>query len=184
MGYKQKKHKQQGNILFLVPAITILFLSITYHSEIQEVVAENEVQEKETQHERHSEIKALNHEQILQLTDQFMNLILQDVDEAYQVKNYHTKNELLDAFEEIAAREVAKPYVDFYFHEEQGSMYILPTEAPSWFVEENAYDMIQVADNKVKLIQENYIELYGSYTIEIEFTFEGKWKITEIKHVY
>jgi hypothetical protein len=184
MKEKQPRNSPQTTLFFLFPVIILVFITFTYHSEIQEVAAEDGAHQKATQHKQDSELKTLDHDQIVRLTDQFMDLILQDIDEEYQVKNYQTKEELLDAFEEIAAREAAKPYVDFYFHENGDSMYILPTESPSWFVEENEYDMIQIADNKVKLVQDNYMELYGPYTIEIEFTHENDWKITEIKHLY
>jgi hypothetical protein len=52
-------------------------------------------QQEETEGEQDTKITAINHEQIVNLTDQFMHLILQDIDENYQVINYQSKNELL-----------------------------------------------------------------------------------------
>ncbi|GAB3800554.1 hypothetical protein [Virgibacillus kimchii] len=178
---KKIHYKKQHAMYFLVPAmIIILFISYTYDNELRQVVAENSI----NQDEQETEIKPLEHEQIVRMTDRFMDLILQDIDEKHMVLNYESKEELLEAFEEIAVKEVAKPYVEYYFHEKQDGMYILPTEAPSWFMEENEYDMIQLEENKVKLVQDNFLEMYGAYSIEIEFTYENEWKITEIKHLY
>ena len=72
----------------MMPAITILFISITYYSELEEVLAEDGEQQEETEGEQDTKITAINHEQIVNLTDQFMRLILQDIDENYRVINY------------------------------------------------------------------------------------------------
>lgn len=72
----------------MMPAITILFISITYYSELEEVLAEDGEQQEETEGEQDTKITAINHEQIVYLTDQFMRLILQDIDENYRVINY------------------------------------------------------------------------------------------------
>jgi hydroxymethylpyrimidine pyrophosphatase-like HAD family hydrolase len=148
------------------------------------VVAEDGVIQEETENGQETNMKALDHEQIVQLTDRFMELILQDIDGENKVLNYQSKEELMKAFEKISSREAAEPYVNYYFHEKQDGMYILPTEAPSWFMEDNEYDMIQIAENKMKLTQDNFMHIFGAYRIEIEFTFEDKWKITEIRHLH
>ncbi|WP_067725649.1 hypothetical protein [Oceanobacillus damuensis] len=122
----------------------------------------------------------LQHDDVIHLTSTFMDILVQDVDEKYKVKSFDTKEELLDEFEKVTARTTAQEYVDFYYMEEADGMYILPTETPPWFLEENDYDMIKVDDSTVKVVQENYTDLYGDYVLELEFTFDGDWKITEI----
>lgn len=112
-----------------------------------------------------------------------MEILIQKADDNYKVKKYQTKTDLLHAFEEVTTNDVAQPYVDFYYEEKNDGLYILPTEIPAWFVEENAYDIIQMEGNKVKVIQENNSPLHGTYHIEIEFTFQKEWKITDIKYL-
>ena len=48
-------------------------------------------QQEETEGEQDTKITAINHEQIVNLTDQFMRLILQDIDENYRLINYQSK---------------------------------------------------------------------------------------------
>ncbi|SHG48822.1 hypothetical protein [Ornithinibacillus halophilus] len=124
-----------------------------------------------------------SHDTIVELTTQFMNLIVQDLYEDYQVVHYDSKDELLEEFEKIASKEVAKPFVDFYFKEKNGNLYIVPTETPAWFVKDKDYDMKQIEDGQVKINQFNESEFFGDYTIELTFTYTNKgWKITNITY--
>lgn len=125
-------------------------------------------------------IEALTHENVVENTGRFMDMIVQDIDESYRVVNFDTKQELLEAFTEVAHKEVAQPYVDFYFTEREEGLYILPTETPPWFIPENDYDMIELDKTNYIIKQTNDSYIYGEYTIEFKFTYETDWKITEI----
>lgn len=122
----------------------------------------------------------LTQEQVTDLTDQFMDILVQDVDRNYKVIHYETKEALLTAFEMVTIKEVAMDYIDFYYNESDDGLYILPTETPPWLVKENKYTIEQLAGNKVRVVQTNQSYLHGLYTIEFEFTFDDKWKITKI----
>lgn len=127
-------------------------------------------------------IPELSHEEITGLTDRFMDTLVQETNENYKVIPFDTKAELLNEFEKITTKEMAQPFVDYYYTEKPGGLYILPTETPPWFIEENDYDMIKVNDSTVKVIQDNYTELDGNYTLELEFTYKTDWKITNIRY--
>ncbi|MBY7143931.1 hypothetical protein KFZ56_12915 [Virgibacillus sp. NKC19-3] len=163
-----KRFKKKHWILGL--GIILLLFTLINTNDLKIVGAEEDQQKEEH----------IPHEAVISLTDAFMEMLVQDVDENYKVVNYDTKEELLQAFEDVTTRETAKPYVDYFYREEADGLYILPTETPPWFMEENAYDMIQLNETQVKLIQENQSFFYDEYEIEIEFTFENKWKITNI----
>ncbi|MFB4169247.1 hypothetical protein [Virgibacillus sp. JSM 102003] len=126
--------------------------------------------------------KELTHDQIVSLTNQFMQTLVQDIDSNNKVVNYNTKNELLEEFEKVTTKNVAIKYVDYYYQNKTNGLYIKPTETPPWFNEKNDYDMIRREDNVVKVIQENKSDLYGAFTVEIEFTYHDKWKITDINY--
>jgi hypothetical protein len=125
----------------------------------------------------------ITQEEIVRLTNEFMDILVQETDENYQVKAYLNKASLLEAFNTVTRKEVAKSYVDHYFYEENGALYIIPTETPPWFDKQNEYDVIQLEKNKVLVQQENQSELYGEYGIDIVFTYaDQEWKITNITH--
>ncbi|WP_099160041.1 hypothetical protein [Virgibacillus ndiopensis] len=124
--------------------------------------------------------RKLTHKKVNEITKKFEDLLVQETDDNFKVINYRSKNDLLDTFEEIALREVAARYVDFYFYEKQNDLYIVPTELPPWLNEENDYDMIQLEENKVKVVQKNKSNFHGDYTVAFEFTFDNEWRITDI----
>lgn len=125
----------------------------------------------------------LSHEQISSMTDQFMDKLLQETDNRNKVIHYDTKSDLLGEFEKIAAKEVASKYVQYYFDEQSDGLYIKPTETPPWFQEQHDYDKIKKDDNTVEVVQTNQTDLYGTYTVTFEFTWEdNQWTITSIDH--
>ncbi|RDW20987.1 hypothetical protein [Oceanobacillus chungangensis] len=135
--------------------------------------------------EQQDTIPELTHQNIVELTDRFMNTLVQPIDDNYRVLNYATIDELMDVFSVFIDREVVAEYVNFYFHEEADGIYILPTETPPWFEENNDYKVQQVSENKAMVNQYNESELHGNYTVSIEFTYDGSaWRITGIAHQY
>lgn len=145
-------------------------------SDEQQVVTVEQEQNKESDAD-------LTHEEIVSLTDEFMDIILQDIDNNYQVIHYETKDELLDEFKNISTYEAAEPYVEFYFDETEDGLYIIPTETPPWFNPDNDYDIIS-SNKSARVIQENETDLDGKYTIQYDFIYEEDgWKITKIEHL-
>lgn len=123
-------------------------------------------------------IEELTHEDIVDVTNRFTELLIQDIDESYRVIDFNTKEELLNAFTEVTTKELAIDYVDYYFIEREEALYILPTEAPPAFIPGNDYNMIQLSETEFVIQQTNFSYIYGEYTLEINFTFEADWKIT------
>jgi hypothetical protein len=128
------------------------------------------------------EEKELTHEEIIALTNRFMDIFVQDIDSNYKVIQFDTKEELLNEFEKITTKETVQQFVDFYYMEKADGLYLLPTETPPWFLEENDYDMIRMDASTVKVVQDNYTELDGDYQLELEFTYDTDWKITNIMY--
>ncbi|WP_070120594.1 hypothetical protein [Bacillus marinisedimentorum] len=126
---------------------------------------------------------AFTEDQAETLLTAFIDKLVQDTDEQYMVKKYQSKQELLNDFGSISKLEVAKTYVDFYYEERDGGLYIVPTELPPWFEKDNPYELKKIDSKKYELYQENTSDLYGSYSITVEFTYEnGKWIISNIIH--
>lgn len=128
------------------------------------------------------EIYTISHQDIVHLTNEFIEQLVQEIDDDYKVIRYDSKEALLNQFERISSREVASEFVDFYYVEEENDLFIVPTELPPWFVTDQDYEVVQLANNKVKIIQDNTMDLYGDYMIEVVFTFCDNWKITDVHH--
>ncbi len=126
----------------------------------------------------------LSHETIVELTDKFMQTLVQEIDGDNKIIHYQTKEELIQAFEKITTKEVALPYVEYYYQEKQDGLYIVPTETPPWFQKENNYERTRLDGNIVEISQQNQTDLYGNYMINIQFKkINNQWKIVKISHV-
>ncbi|MFD1020555.1 hypothetical protein [Thalassobacillus hwangdonensis] len=194
---KKTKHLRYG-MLFLIAMLTITINSdtginaespqdIALHSKADLTIQDKkEPLQGDVHKERENEskeVEQLDHELIVELTEGFMNQLVQPVDEANKVKNYDSKDSLLSDFEPYSSIEVARTYVDYYYKEDQEGLYIRPTETPPWFVNEAPYDNIKLDDRHFRIKQTNKSELYGEYTIQIDFEYDGAWKITRIEHL-
>lgn len=127
------------------------------------------------------EQKELTHDEIVSLTDTFMELLVQEIDDHYRVEKFDTKEELLKAFTPYIKKEAVQPYIDFYYEEKEDGLYILPTETPPWFENKTEYDKETLDNGNVQVTQQNENALYGKYTIIIEFEYiDGTWKIANI----
>ncbi|WP_085991500.1 hypothetical protein [Oceanobacillus senegalensis] len=124
--------------------------------------------------------KELRHEDIISLTKEFMDILIQESGENYKVKGFQTEEQILKELDKITTRQVAEAYVPYYYEEKTDGLYIVPTETPPWFIPKNSYEMKQVSDVQTKITQHNRTELDGDYTIEIEFTHQKNWKITNV----
>lgn len=135
--------------------------------------SENELLNKETE---------LTKEKLISITDQFMDMLVQETDQSYKVKAYNTKKELLNDFQSVSTIETAKEYVDFYYKEKEEDLYIVPTSRPPWFQNENNYALEQLSKNHVRIVQENESDLHGNYKLTLELKYDQQWRITKIKH--
>ncbi|OZU88535.1 hypothetical protein CIL03_09530 [Virgibacillus indicus] len=177
-------------LIFISGIIILLSLGMVsdYHSATAVTMEANNHQkiQKELSEEISAEQESkanITHKEITALTEQFMDILVQEIDEDYKAVNVDTKKELMNQFEQVTTKETAEPYVDFYYKEKADGLYILPTETPAWFDADNGYDVVQLKENKVKVVQKNQDEMFGEYTIELEFTYDNKWKITGISYL-
>ncbi|MBM7541409.1 hypothetical protein [Amphibacillus cookii] len=124
----------------------------------------------------------LTKEMIKEKTEAFIDQLVQETNENYRVVNFSTKAALIEQFDGIATQEVVAPYIEFYYDERDDGLYIVPTELPPWFILEEPYQKEVLDDGLIKIIQENSLEMYGDYRIEIVFAYEKGWRIIDINH--
>ncbi|RLL46468.1 hypothetical protein D8M04_04480 [Oceanobacillus piezotolerans] len=175
--------------LFGVMAVGVLIALIYLSNADSALVVNNHVKAQEkplvgkqeiVKNSGSEEIPELTHEELIYAIEGFMNTLVQDIDENYKAVRFQTKDELLTEFEKVTTKEVAEPYVDFYYREEEDGIYMLPTETPPWFVKDNEYETEKIDEQRVKIIQNNNTVIDGAYTIELELAYSDGWKITDV----
>lgn len=185
------KKKCLRKLVWFIGIISIALLIIIVHSQQPSSATKSynalnqpllEIDKQMKEEFKTDDTHMIRHEDIVSLTHQFLEQLVQEVDDDYKVIHFQTKEELLNLFKGISSREVASEYIDFYYVEEGNDLFIVPTELPPWFVADQDYDVVQIANDKVKIVQDNTMELYGNYIIEVEFTFCDNWKITAVHH--
>lgn len=166
---------------FLSAGFLITILTVTSENTVP-VSAISEPSQHENLDRVEVDIQPFTHEELVRLTDEFMDILVQETDGNGKVVQFSTIEELYQEFTQIATKGAVRPYIDFYYTEEKDGLYLLPTETPPWFIPENNYETNQVSDKKIIITQQNSVDLYGEYVIEIEFTYTDKWKISNITH--
>ncbi|WP_440896156.1 hypothetical protein ACS127_16760 [Amphibacillus sp. Q70] len=124
----------------------------------------------------------LTEEIIIEKTESFIDILLQDIDEDYKVKGVSSKEALINQFNDVITKEAVEPYIDFYFEEFEDGLYIVPTELPPWFIAGEPYEMDELENGNVIVKQENELDLYGVYQIEIEFSYQEDWRIVRVEY--
>jgi hypothetical protein len=110
----------------------------------------------------------------------FENYLMQDTDENQKVTNYENKKELIHSFSGIAAPEVAQTYIDDYYEEREDGLYLVAKDSPTWFQENEPYNMEKIDDKHYKVTQEGENEMAGSYRLTLHFEYQsGAWLMTE-----
>ncbi len=130
--------------------------------------------------------EALTKETISDISTNVMNHLVQPTDESYRVLSYSNKDELVESFSPYTSLSLAKKMVDLYYREHDNQLFIVPTETPAWFVESNDYSVDAVTDNHKVVTQTNTSDLYGTYTIHMDFVYKQSqgWILHDVTYEY
>ncbi|MCT2536530.1 D-alanyl-D-alanine carboxypeptidase family protein [Aquibacillus koreensis] len=120
--------------------------------------------------------------EIERLNQGFRESIVQATDDDQKVKNYASKDELIEDVTKYADQALAKEYVDLYYKEENGNLYLIPKEGPVLLQEEVPYEFGENEDGEYYVSQEDEDALRGSYYFYMTFTQkQDGWVIQDIK---
>jgi hypothetical protein len=116
-------------------------------------------------------------EKFLALEEEFFALFFRpETDVLGQVKDYDSKEALLDAVSEIAVREWVAPAVDEYYLEEDNKLFIIPQGMPPQLIPDQPYELRQINENTWAIVQEAENEMMGAYRLTVEFKkVDGRW---------
>jgi hypothetical protein len=118
---------------------------------------------------------------LITLTDRYIALIKQEIDDDYRLVDVKTIAALYASFDQIATREVSEAHVTYYFTEKEDGVYLRPTELPPWFEQDVPYELTRVSDEEVIVEQTvEDLELYGPYHIRLRFNYTNQWRISQV----
>lgn len=121
-------------------------------------------------------VKTLN-----EYRDTFMRMVENTEDDG-SLRDYATKEEVKTELQMIMSEQLAESYVSHYFEEDNGKLYIVPTEAPVWFEEEQEFMFEEVSETEYEVSQEQSDELIGIVRMNYMLTLDGEgWIVSEIR---
>lgn len=125
--------------------------------------------------ETKAEAKAISVEKpdVEKLSTELVDRIVQETDANYKVKEFQSTEEVEQHLQKVASKELASQIADVYFEEREGDLYLIPTELFPWVDTDKPYELNKKSEFEYQLIQSNESDLYGTYTIKINFIYEN-----------
>ncbi|RBW71099.1 LPXTG cell wall anchor domain-containing protein [Bacillus taeanensis] len=112
----------------------------------------------------------------MELEQQFKDFIYQETMEDGQLKNYDSMDKLEQDLKGIMVWPLADHYLDTFFYEENGNVYLESRDGPISLMTDQEYSLEKMNENHYKLTQSGNNELRGDYTLTIHYKYEaGKW---------
>ncbi|TMN21817.1 hypothetical protein [Lentibacillus cibarius] len=139
---------------------------------------ESEEMDNYSNNKNKADEKKPNKPSVEKMTHTFRNLLIQETDKEDRVKKYDSKSELVQALTEVTTKDLAQVYVEEYYDEKDGKLYLEPKDAPAWINTKQPYQTKRVDSHTYRVIQEVKSELYGHYRLTVTFKFqENHWVI-------
>lgn len=112
---------------------------------------------------------------------EFEERLIQEVEEDYKVKKFDSKQELVNHLSEITTKRLANQYVQEFYREEEGKLYIIPRDGPMWIDTSIPYRSQKISEDKYLVVQENENMLWGNYQVEVTLKqTTSQWIISDI----
>ncbi|WP_181350364.1 hypothetical protein [Thalassobacillus sp. CUG 92003] len=129
-----------------------------------------------------SQVFADNHGEppVDELEQKFENWVIQETDSNLQVKNFDSKAGLKNKLAEIMTDSLANYYVENYYYEEDGNLYIEEKDGPLMVQTDQDYELEAKSDNHYMLTQSGSNQLRDDYTLTVEYKYEdGQWMMED-----
>lgn len=114
-----------------------------------------------------------------QIESTFKERLIVETDNQSKVKDFYTKEALVEHLETILATDLAKGYVDRYYHEENDGLYLETQDSPVWLDTEDEFESTKQSEKEYRVVQQGENQLLGEYELMITYQYkEEQWKIT------
>ncbi|MEI5907687.1 D-alanyl-D-alanine carboxypeptidase family protein [Bacillus spongiae] len=119
---------------------------------------------------------------VQELVDQFYQNLVQETDEYLVVKDFSSKEELVNHLSKYAQREFAEKQVNSLYEEESGQLRLIAQETKQPLQETEEVTLNKISDTEYVATQGNETDLLGVQTVEMVFVYENnKWLISDSK---
>ncbi|WP_273853229.1 hypothetical protein [Guptibacillus spartinae] len=163
--------KKYIGIAMLVGALTFTSGCGTNLSKVADEHSQMMISSIETKAE--AKTSSVEKPDVEKLSTEIVDRIVQETDANYKVEEFQSIEEVEQHLQEVASKELASQIADVYFEERDGALYLIPTEIFPWVNTDKPYELNQKNEFEYELTQSNESELYGAYTIKINYVYEN-----------
>ncbi|SDH87390.1 hypothetical protein [Alteribacillus bidgolensis] len=144
---------------------------------------ENEQPSEDSKQEE--DIPAFTKERAVELMNDYKESFVSLINEAgndQKIDSYQTKEEVKEHFETTMSGDLAEWMTDSYFKEEGDGVYVIAKDGPTWLEEDQPFELEEVTEKHVKIVQERDNELLGNVEMIFHAGYQGdKWVVDEIE---
>ncbi|RSL30573.1 hypothetical protein D7Z54_25410 [Salibacterium salarium] len=147
-------------------------------------VENNEQPMEESQQD--DEVPAFTEERAVQVMNAYEESFVSLIDEANQnnqkINSYQSIDEVKQHFINVMSDELATWMTGSYFREEDDGVYVIPKDGPTWFQEDQSFELEEVSEEHFKIVQERNNELLGHREMIYHATYrEEQWILDDIE---
>lgn len=107
-------------------------------------------------------------------------LNLEKVGQSVEIKNFKTKEALIEDISEIAHESLVTEFVDEFYIEKDGKLFVISRGAPAKILPDSPYEFNQIDDFTYEIIQDEADMMRGNYRLRVEFKYiDNQWKIND-----
>ncbi len=131
------------------------------------------------------EVEPLLPADTLELEREFRDRLFQDTVDGEgflpEVRDFDDAASLIDYLAEIMDRDLAEGYVEDFYEEEDGVLYLIPRDGPTFIEEEVPFGVYVQHPGRYYLMQEHQSELVGGrYRLRVDYQYAGEsWIILD-----
>ncbi|SFP67876.1 hypothetical protein [Salibacterium halotolerans] len=106
--------------------------------------------------------------------------LVNDTD-SQRVASYESLDGVRQHFEKVMSEELAQSMTDSYFRMQNGSVYVVAMDAPTWLQEDQSFTLEQEAEDHVRIVQERSNEMLGHVEMVYHAVYNGdRWILDDI----
>ncbi|KHE67171.1 hypothetical protein [Halobacillus sp. BBL2006] len=117
---------------------------------------------------------------VKKLEQQFNDFFTLETTDDGEVKKYDSMDRLEEEMKSIMVWPLADRYLETYFYEENGKLYLKAMDGPVKLDLDKEYHMEKVDENHYTVTQDREGAQYGKHTVKINYSYEaGKWVLED-----
>ncbi|MGD7021241.1 hypothetical protein FZC79_00800 [Rossellomorea vietnamensis] len=121
-------------------------------------------------------------EKAAEVLRQYEDTFMEVIDKGPELKEYESRDEIIQQFSTIMTKEQAEDLADIYINDKDGTLSVVATEAPIWLKYDQDYNVEKISEGEYHVIQNNSSELRGNLEVTFVLVLDNdSWLVSKTK---